>query len=135
MASISQIRDGLQTVGTAITGLRAKDVIDGDLAPPCLVVIPEAGEAKTVTGTRDRLNFRLRLMVSSESKRSAQDALDGYLSSSGDSSIRAKLQTSTHHNLGLAGVKAIWNGWDGYGLNEWSGVVYFGADVLIQIEN
>ena len=135
MATISAIRDGLQTVGAAITGLRSLDTIRGEISPPCLVAVPENAEPKTLVGTRDRLNFRLRLMVSSESERTAQDALDGYLSSTGDTSVRAKLQLPANANLGIAGVKAIWMGWENYGLAEWSGITYFGADVLIQVEN
>lgn len=131
---ISTIRDSLKTRFETITGLRGLDTIPtGEIVPPVFVVVPENGRPRTLTGTRDELNFRIKLALSAESERTAQDKLDGYLQSTGSTSIRVALAAAS--NLGLAGVKAIWNGWENYGLVDISGYLYFGAEVLVVVDN
>lgn len=131
MATISQVRDGLASVVDDVTGLHVYDTIVNAIVPPGAIIVPERSVPRTVTGTRDEQSYRVLLLLANESTRTAQDTLDGYLSSTGSSSIRAKLALS--QNLGISGVKAMWNGWENYGRVEWDGAVYFGAEVLIQV--
>lgn len=141
MATISAIRDGLKTVlavsytqsnGQDAT-LRMYDTVPDQISPPCGIVIPERCVPRTVTGTRDEQNYRIQLVVGRVSERTAQDLLDGFLASSGTSSLRVALQATS--NLGISGVKAIWDGWENYGAVDWGGVPYLGVDVLIRVEN
>lgn len=129
--TVSQVRDGIASVVDDVTGLHVYDTIPDSFVPPGAIIIPENSVPRTVTGTRDEQNYRVLLLLANEVTRVAQDTLDGYLSSTGDTSLRAKLASTS--NLGIGGVKAIWMGWENYGRVQWDGAVYFGAEVLIQV--
>lgn len=131
MATVGQIVDGLETA-IATTGLRT---LDGtrEPSPPAFIVLPESGRPRTLGAVKEHQEFRVRLFISDGLTRVARDALDGYLSPTGTTSIRAAIVANKH--LGLSGLTAFYTGWENYGLIEWSGVVYFGADVLVTVEN
>lgn len=131
MATIGAITDGLETA-IATTGLRALGA-DREPSPPGFVVLPESGVPRTLGAVKETHKFRVRVMLSEASNRVARDALDGYLSPTGATSIRAAV--TANKQLGLTGVNAIYEGWENYDDINWSGVTYFGADVLITVEN
>lgn len=131
MATIGDIVDGLETA-VATTGLSIHDS-DREPVPPSFVVLPESGEPRTLGAVKETLEFRLRVLISAAMNRVARDALDGYLSPTGATSIRAAVTANKH--LGLSGVNAVYMRWENYGYIEWSGVLYFGADVLVTVEN
>lgn len=135
MATISAVRDALQTRLDTIDGLRPVDTIPaGDTNLPAAVVIPDSGQARTLGPIRQTQEFRVVLLVSTGSSRSAQDLLDEYLSDTGTKSVRAAMVTNPQ-NLGLNGVKFVWRGWENYGERQNGDAVFFGADVLITVEN
>lgn len=131
MATIGDITDGLEAA-IATTGLRTLDSTR-EPSPPAFLVLPETGRPRTLGAVKEHQEFRVRLLFSDADMRAARDALDGYLSPTGTTSIRAAVTANKH--LGLTGVNAFYTGWENYGLIEWSGVVYMGADVLITVEN
>lgn len=134
MATISQVRDGLKTViEAAVSGLRVHDTVPSQVSTPAAVVIPVSGAPRTLGQVRDTQNYRLQIVVSRGSERTAQDALDGYLSYSGSTSVRAALAGNS--DLDLSGVRCWVAGWENYGEIFWNGVSYLGAEVLITVEN
>lgn len=136
MATISAVRDALKTrIEAQVSGLRVLDTVPGgEVHPPVAVVIPEMGERRTLGGTKNTERYRLRIAVSAASERTGQDKLDGYLASSGATSIQAALAVAPR-SLGVSGITAWVSGWENYGLIEIAEHVYFGADVLITVEN
>lgn len=131
MATISQVRDGIASVVDDVTGLRVYDTIPDAFATPGAIIIPVNSVPRTLTGTRDEQNYRVLLLLANEVTRVAQDTLDGYISSTGSTSIRVKLAATS--NLGISGCKATWMGVENYGRVQWDEAVYFGAEVLIQV--
>lgn len=131
MATIGQIVAGLEAA-IDNTGLRPLDT-DREPVPPCFVVLAESGKPRTLGAVKETQEFRVRLLVSTTSNRTARDTLYSYLSPTGTTSIRAAIVANKQ--LGLSGVNAIYMGWEDRGPIEWSGVLYLGADVLITVEN
>lgn len=136
MATISAVRDALKSrIEAQVSGLRVLDTIPaGEVRPPVAVVIPDMSERRTLGASKNTERYRLRLALSAASERTAQDQLDGYLSSSGATSIQAALAVAPR-SLGVAGITAWVSGWENYGAVDIAGYVYFGADVLITVEN
>lgn len=140
-ATVAAIRDGLKTMLQTITvdaatgdKLTAHDTIPPDIHPPCAVVRPERGVPKTLGAqARDRQEYRIQVLLGLASESIAQDLMDVLISSPGPQSIRAALQANA--NLSIAGVKAIWAGWENYVDFAWNDNVYLSADVLITVEN
>ena len=134
MATISAVRDGLKaTIEAAVSGLHVYDTIPDSVSTPAAIVIPISGAPRTLGAVKDTQQYVLRLLVSRTAERAAQDALDGYLSYSGSSSIAAALKATS--GLGVSGVRAFMTGWENYGEVAWNDVAYYGADVLITVEN
>lgn len=134
MATISQVRDALKSViEAAVADLQVYDTVPTQVNVPAAVVFPERGEPRTLGQVRDTQQYRLQVVVARGSDRTAQDALDGYLSYTGATSIRAALAATS--GLGLSGVRAWVAGWENYGEVIWNDTSYLGADVLITVEN
>ena len=90
----SDVRDGIKTA-VNITGLRVYDTIPDGLVPPALVIgqISITWDYVFSRGL-DKGSVDLILITGRMSDRAAQDYLDGFLVSSGASSIKAKLDAA-----------------------------------------
>ncbi len=131
MAGISAVRSALADLLGTIAGLRVYEYVPDTIVLPACVVIPERGTSGTLGRGIDSHDFRLKLVVGRVSE-SAQEKLDGYLSSSGATSVRALIHASP--TLGLAGTAARWTGWENYGEVLWNEQSYVGADVLVSVD-
>ena len=131
MATIGDIITALETA-VASTGLRNLP-LGADPSPPSFEVIPSSGQPRALGAVKETQEFRVRVFVSGSVTRVARDSLDAYLSPTGSSSVRQALITNKH--LGLTGVTAVYRGWENYGLFDVNGSAFFGADVLITVEN
>ena len=90
----SDVRDGIKTA-INITGLRVYDTIPDGLVPPALVI----GQLSltweyVLANTLDTATIDLILITGRMSERSAQDYLDSFLSPTGATSIKAKLDAA-----------------------------------------
>lgn len=92
MASLSSIRDTLATRLGTISGLRVFDTVPDTVPTPAAIV----GGPQHVDYQRpghDVWLIPVRVYVGGVSDRAVQDALDGYLASSGPTSVRAALES------------------------------------------
>lgn len=137
MASVSAIRDGLAARLATIDGLRVSDVVPGQVPVPAAIIKPGARGKDAITFDRtfgrgsDELTFSVMVLVSTASDRTAQDALDAYLAGEGASSVKAAIEGD--ETLGglvsFAHVVSVRE----YGLVDYNGVSYLGADFTIEV--
>jgi len=106
MATMSEIRDGLKTTISGISGLRCYDVIpDNAINFPVAMFIPTNIEFDLAMqrGT-DLYTFDVLIAVQRSDARTAQDKLDAFVTGSGSSSIRQIIYNN--RTLGLANTDA-----------------------------
>ena len=135
MASIQQIRDGLKTtLENNITGLRVYDVVpDYSINFPVAIVLPT-----TITfglamqrGT-DLYNFDILVAVQRGESRTAQDALDLYITGAGSSSLRQAI--FNNRTLGLSDTDASVTGVSNYaGDVNLNGIDAIGANISLEV--
>jgi hypothetical protein len=93
-ATISQVKDGLKTRIETISGLRAfdyqPDQVNPPFAFPTLDTITYHQTGMASGGVV--MNFTITLVVNRAVERTAQDALDQYMSFSGAQSLRAAIE-------------------------------------------
>lgn len=77
MASVKQLREGIQARLDTIDGLRAFDQVKGHVVTPCAWVRPQDVVQQTKDDARD-YTFSIDVFVSLNSLRAAQDTLDDY---------------------------------------------------------
>jgi hypothetical protein len=88
------VRTGLATAIDAITGLRCFDYVPDSVSPPAAVIEPlEITYGIAMQNGLDMYQAYILVIVGRMSERSAQDRLDAYVTSSGASSIKAKVES------------------------------------------
>ena len=94
MATLTGIRTGLKTRLVTISGLSAHDYIPDFFEPPMALVAPPEIIDYDVTMARgaDRYEIPVILYVTKIDAETSQDALDGYLASTGSTSIKAAIE-------------------------------------------
>lgn len=119
-------------VGTAIAG-RTYAFAPDSINPPTAIVLPSPSEFVTYDRTMDAAgcdDFELvvKVIMGAADERSGQKELMSYFARSG-----ASLLAAIHADPTLGGVVAFSEPTRGtaYGDVEWSGVVYFGAELSV----
>jgi hypothetical protein len=93
MASISAIRTGLATRLGTITGLRTSAFMPDNPNPPIAVVMPSSvSYDDTFHRGMQTYVFNVLVIVGRVDERTAQSSLDGYVSSTGSSSIKLAIE-------------------------------------------
>ena len=93
MASISQIRSGLATRLGTITGLRTSAFMPDNPNPPVAIVMPSSvSYDDTFHRGMQTYVFNVLVIVGRVDERTAQSNLDGYVSSTGSSSIKLAIE-------------------------------------------
>jgi hypothetical protein len=127
VASIAALRDALQTRIATVSGLRAYDTWPSPLMPPAALVRPADPmvEFEEVLGpsTQALYHFEVHVAVGLGDLRSAQDALDGYLSPSGSASVPAAI-------LGDRTLGGLANGTWVRRARQWGSELISGVEVL-----
>ena len=106
MATLAQIRDGLKTTVSNISGLRCYDTVpDNAINFPVAIFIPTEIEFDLAMqrGT-DLYTFDMLVAVQRADSRTAQDKLDAFITGSGSSSIRQII--FNNRTLGLTDTDA-----------------------------
>lgn len=94
MASISDLRNGIATNCGTVNGLRTSAIIPEDPKPPVAVVTFDRVDYDTAFGRGlDTYIFRVVLVVGRVDTRGAQQALDGFLSGSGSTSLKQAIES------------------------------------------
>lgn len=135
MASVGEIRDGIQARLLTITGLRAFDLVQGKIPTPCAWVRPLTHERDTQDA--DRWTFAIDLYVSMNSLRAAQDNLDAYLPG-GAKDVRAAVESDP--DLADTVDSAVCSFVDGsYGIKEVNltgdlvGTLFLGCEFEVEV--
>lgn len=94
MPSISEIRTGLATNLATISGLRTSAFVPDEPKPPIAVIFPENILFDTAFARGlDTYTFTVQVIVSKISDRNAQSTLDSYCNATGDSSVKAAIES------------------------------------------
>lgn len=145
MASVVAVRSVLATRLETIAGLRVREYVPGEISPPTATILPGVGsdspgraaiDYDQAFGGAALLNFLVKVAVSAVHDESGQAALDAYLASEGELSIKAAVEADMA-DLALDGrtvadyaqVPAVVH----YGLIDWGGVTYLGADLHVEV--
>jgi hypothetical protein len=92
-ATVSQIMTGLQGRLATITGLRTSDFLPDNINPPIAIpALDQINYHRASAGGAAVHEITVTVIVGAASERTAQARLDGYLSYSGPSSIRAAIE-------------------------------------------
>ena len=134
MATLSQIRDGLKTTVSNISGLRCYDTVpDNAINFPVAIFLPTSIEFDLAMqrGT-DLYTFDLLVAVQRADSRTAQDKLDAYITGSGSSSVRQVIYNNK--SLGLADTDARVINVSNYAADvNLNGIDGVGANLEIQV--
>ena len=134
MATMAQIRDGLKTTISNISGLRVYDTVpDQAINFPVCLFIPTSIEFDLAMqrGT-DRYEFELTVAVQRADSRTAQDKLDAFVTGSGSSSIRQIIYNNS--SLGLSDTDARVTGMNNYAADvSLNGIDGVGANLTIEV--
>lgn len=132
--NVAEIRDGLKRRVETVQGLRAYDKVPEKPEVPCVVVAPDEpfiSYLEAMAGGMTRLNFQLVLLVQRGNDRSAQDALDAYLSAGTSEPLSIFDALMADRTLGgLEGVSATVRTAQNYGTAVTIGDSTFGQAVL-----
>ena len=134
MANMADIRDGLKTTVSNISGLRCYDVIpDNAINFPVAIFIPTNIEFDLAMqrGT-DLYTFDMLVAVQRADARTAQDKLDEFVTGSGSKSIRQVIYNNK--TLGLADTDARVVNMTNYSADfNINGIDGIGANLEIQV--
>lgn len=134
MATLSDIRDGLKTTVSNISGIRCYDTVpDNAINFPVAIFIPSAIEFDLAMqrGT-DLYTFDMLVAVQRADSRTAQDKLDAFVTGSGSSSIRQIIYNNK--TLGLSDTDARVVNMSNYAADvNLNGVDGVGANLEIQV--
>ena len=94
MASIRAMRQAIADNLSTVDGLRTAAIIPEDPKPPVAVVIFDRIEYDTSFGRGlDMYLFKVVLVLGRVNTRGTEEALDGYLSGSGSTSLKAAIES------------------------------------------
>lgn len=94
MASISELRAGIKTNLTTITGLRVSDFQPDNINPPVAIVFPiSVNYDETFHRGMQTYTFSVQVIVGKVSERSGQTNIDSYISSTGSNSIKLAIES------------------------------------------
>jgi hypothetical protein len=134
------MRDGFKTRLETISGLRVHEYAKGAVNPPFAVVVPGAPgidrhaidfDATMGRGSDDYL-FTIFLGVSNADDRTAHDALDEYLASAGGKSVKDAVEGNGGNLEGTCSFVRV-RGVRNYGIIEYAGVTYLGAEFVCEV--
>lgn len=130
MASLSTLRAGIATRLATITGLRNAATVPDNPNPPIAVVLPNSIDYHTAFAKgMQTYSFTVILIVGRVDERTAQNKLDGFVSSTGASSV--KLAIEGDKTLGGAAFDVIVTEMRNYGQLSIGEVVYLSAEFTV----
>lgn len=149
MASILAIRQALAARLETIDGLRVHPYVIGSISPPAAAIVPGLGsETSTSRPAIDydksfrgavMMNFMVKVAVSATADEAAQKHLDAYLDVGTDLSLKDALEADMEplyaddSDGDLIADSVLVKGVAHYGMIDWAGVSYLGADLHIEV--
>jgi hypothetical protein len=131
VADLTAVCNGLAAVLGQIPNLRVSPQFTAQVNPPAAVIMPQPGQSLRFDTMDGGISYLLRvvLLASYTEDASSVALMNSWLASTGAQSVPAMIRA----NPRLAGVYDYVNvdAVRGYGLREWAGQQYLGADVLV----
>lgn len=133
MADLNAICNGLAATIGQISGLRVSPVFVSNVNPPQAIILPVTGQALKFDTLDGGVTYSIRvvLLVQYAEDTSSTTALNGYISTTGTSSLAQVIK----NNPRLAGVYdyVTMDSIRGYGLMEWSGQQFLGTTASLTV--
>lgn len=133
MASLTNIRTEIKNNLANITSLSVYGYVPDFIEPPTAVVgVMEAidYDASMQRGA-DRYEIPVYLYVSRVDAQDSQDTLDGYLASSGASSIKAQIESDSTLNGEAQSVRVT--SASNYGVYNINNISYLGVEFIVEV--
>lgn len=133
MASLTNIRTELKNNLTNITSLSVYAYVPDMIEPPTAIVgVMDAidYDASMQRGA-DKYEIPIYLYVSRVDAQDSQDTLDGYLASSGASSIKAQVESDSSLNGAAQSVRVV--SASNYGVYTINNIDYLGVEFIVEV--
>lgn len=124
------VRNGIATRLSSITGLRVYDTVAGQVTPPCALVAIGSGFYDTDFSSGLTVNWSVVLIISRADDPRAQDALDTYL---GTASGGLAYAFNADETLGGKVESCRLIGWSDPQSYSIAGVDYVGVEVALEV--
>ena len=133
MASLTSIRSGLGTRLETISSLLVYDYVPDSIEPPCAIVgtLSSLEYDNTFSRGSDTYTIQIQLYVSRVDAQDSQETLDGYLASSGASSVKAKVESDV--TLGGVAQSTRVVEADNYGVYTINNIDYLGVEFTVEV--
>lgn len=132
MASLSALRAGIATRLATISGLRTASTMPDNPNPPIAIVIPNNIDYHTAFAKgMQTYGFTVILIVGRVDERTAQNKLDGFVSSTGANSV--KLAIESDKTLGGVAFDCIVTEMRNYGQLSVGEVVYLSSEFSVLV--
>lgn len=136
--NVATIRDGLKARVALVTSLRHTydTVPNGEVVVPAAVVVPDddfVSYAETIGAGIVTLRFRVTLLASMGSDRTAQDRLDAYLSTGTGVTSSVVDALIGDRTLGGAASTTVVTRAGDYGITEVAGNRYWKVDLFVSV--
>lgn len=130
MALVSELRDGLKANLATISGLRTTDTVPDNPNPPIAIVLPQSIQYDNAFQRgMNTYTFSVLVIVNRSSERTAQNALDAYVSGTGTRSI--KLAIESDKTLGGKAFDVRVSDLRNYGDITIGEINYFSAEFIV----
>lgn len=128
---LADVRDGLSTRLQTIADLRVYDAIPETVEAPCAVIALGNGTYSDDFDGAVAASWVVLLFISRADDVRAQDALDGYLSSTGASSVAAAIHGDSDLSSTVDSARVVgWNDPQTYTIAETS---YVGVEIQVEV--
>ena len=133
MASLSSIRSGIATNLGNISSLTVFGFVPDSIEPPTAVVgvVDNIEYDTSMSRGADTYSIPVFLYVSRVDAQDAQDTLDGFLASSGSSSVKTQIESDV--TLGGVANSARVIEADNYGVYTINNIDYLGCEFTVEV--
>tara|TARA_A100001201_G_scaffold92553_1_gene80600 strand:+ start:1316 stop:1723 length:408 start_codon:yes stop_codon:yes gene_type:complete len=133
MASLSSIRSGIATNLGNISSLTVFGFVPDSIEPPTAVVgvVDNIEYDTSMSRGADTYSIPVFLYVSRVDAQDAQDTLDGFLASSGSSSVKTQIESDV--TLGGVANSARVVEADNYGVYTINNIDYLGCEFTVEV--
>ena len=133
MATLTGIRAGLKTNLANITSLTVYDYVPDSIEPPTAIVgvVNNVNYDSTMSIGAYTYTIPIFVYVSRVDAEDSQDTLDGYLASSGSSSVKAQVESDLTLDGSAQSCRVIEA--DNYGVYTVNNIEYLGVEFTVEV--
>lgn len=133
MASLTNIRNELKNNLANITSLSVYGYVPDSIEPPTAIIgVMEAIDYdQSLQRGADKYEIPIYLYVSRVDAQDSQETLDGYLASSGASSVKAQVESDSSLNSQAQSVRVV--SASNYGVYTINNIDYLGVEFIVEV--